>query len=826
MRLHCPALPLPHQQENREGKIRINNYTDVKATAECIDRRTCPLARHSARDSRTKTTMSDAAQTQNDNLCTGCSALPPQLLSPGSYAHPILRPNEPFSLIEDSGVRGCQLCILIVDAVTGERNGASLPRKSQGITLAAICKGRYDGEYHALCPEKDHSKALAIRHNGQKIGQLRFDIGGHAQPSAEPAVKTTDLGRAGQTRGLRERADDPSNFALISTWMAECTKKHPDCTTNLVTGFALPARLIDVRPEQSGVEAKLVITAGQQQQGLNVVRPGYAVLSHCWGADSTAMLKTTRANLNEMQNAIKWDALPKTFQDAITITRQLLIRGKGIRYLWIDALCILQDDPEDFAREGTAMHKTYSMATCTIAASASPDSKSGCLLPRGLGNHGSEPRLNPCKTEIGGRNVTVHPWSSEWENAHRGPLSTRGWCFQERELSRRILAFTAHRIVWECRTAMASEDHPAMIAFDRRYPDPEPELTPDRLIVQVGLGSASYRSPSYTSPKTTKLWCRAVQEYTRRNLSYKKDRLPAIYGLAEIVSCLIRDDYAAGLWLTDFARGASWVPNRAFLNQADHAQVGEGMRWPPEAADPSQPSWSWASVDGPVVYPHLESFESAAVDLNSTIADVWNLQAARGGAALTIAKQEGEKGYLQTFGLDVEDVQGEFEDFGSLRNSEVVVKGVVVHITLSETDCTTKFPTPPSVPKAYHMFGKPMFKFGAAAQPGVLNGLVRFDRDPYKLVKQPFVCLRLGWRKNEPGGSLFDEVYLGLVLQPVVKVGMSLAQRVEMDLSLAPEGFSINRHPGMFFRRVGTFEVASGNKKYNSKAKMLRCILV
>jgi hypothetical protein len=100
------------------------------------------------------------------------------------------------------------------------------------------------------------------------------------------------------------------------------------------------------------------------------------------------------------------------------------------------------------------------------------------------------------------------------------------------------------------------------------------------------------------------------------------------------------------------------------------------------------------------------------------------------------------------------------------------------------------------------------------------------DRDPYKLIKQPFVCLRLGWQNNEPGGSEFDRVYVGLVLQPVIKVGMSRAQRMEMALSLAPEGLSINRHPGMFFRRVGTFEVASGNRKYNRKVTLLRCILV
>ncbi|PVH81595.1 HET-domain-containing protein, partial [Cadophora sp. DSE1049] len=198
-----------------------------------------------------------------------------------------------------------------------------------------------------------------------------------------------------------------------------------------------------------------------------------------------------------------------------------------IRHLWIDSLCILQDDPKDFEREGTAMHKTYSMATCTIAASSSSSGQGGCLIPR---DDNSPAQLQPCNLTFNNQTITIHPWSNEWCNYHRGPLSTRGWCFQERELSRRTLHFTTHRIFWECRTAIASEDHPSMI----------------------NLGDRSFMPLSHTRPLATKLWCRAVQEYTRRNLTFRKDRLPAIYGIARIISAVIRDEYVAGIWLCDF----------------------------------------------------------------------------------------------------------------------------------------------------------------------------------------------------------------------------------------------------------------------------------
>merc|ERR1711960_75356 len=108
-------------------------------------------------------------------------------------------------------------------------------------------------------------------------------------------------------------------------------KQHNDCTVNLVSDLTLPARLIDVRPEENGVDLKLVVTANQNQQ----LRHGYAVLSHCWGPNTGGMLKATKANLAELQREIKWESLSKTFQDAIEITRKLNIRGKGIRYLKI-----------------------------------------------------------------------------------------------------------------------------------------------------------------------------------------------------------------------------------------------------------------------------------------------------------------------------------------------------------------------------------------------------------------------------------------------------------------------------------------------------------
>lgn len=137
-----------------------------------------------------------------------------------------------------------------------------------------------------------------------------------------------------------------------------------------------------------------------------------------------------------MINGIKLDSFSKTFQDAVRITRILRIRGSTIRYLWIDSLCILQDDLKDWESHGSTMPKLYSMATITISASSSPGPDIGCLIPWDTDIW----ELNPCKLQLKGEKgeqstVRIIPWSSEQNNFHLGPLSARGWCFQERELS-------------------------------------------------------------------------------------------------------------------------------------------------------------------------------------------------------------------------------------------------------------------------------------------------------------------------------------------------------------------------------------------------------
>jgi hypothetical protein len=112
---------------------------------------------------------------------------------------------------------------------------------------------------------------------------------------------------------------------------------------------------------------KLLITEG--------CRGHYVALSHCWGTLGKHPLRTTTDNLQEHISGISWSTLPKTFQDALKITREL-----GIDYIWIDSLCIVQDSEEDWRQESREMGLIYERARVTIAAAGAADSSPKCFI--------------------------------------------------------------------------------------------------------------------------------------------------------------------------------------------------------------------------------------------------------------------------------------------------------------------------------------------------------------------------------------------------------------------------------------------------------------
>lgn len=220
--------------------------------------------------------------------------------------------------------------------------------------------------------------------------------------------------------------------------IARCLSGHQSCNA---VKTPLPTRVIDVELHATQ-DVKL-----HEPRAIEGGTGRYIALSHCWGGYD--ILKTTSSNLNAMKKNIKWDALPRTFQDAISVAREL-----QVRWVWIDSLCILQDDKADWETEAAQMGTYYQKAFLTVAAASSPNPATPFLCRRDPKHlHRDFQILYKCDTY----QVKVRPLLRERYVAHRvdkcnkgeehehkfGPLSTRAWCWQENSLSTRIVHYTS-----------------------------------------------------------------------------------------------------------------------------------------------------------------------------------------------------------------------------------------------------------------------------------------------------------------------------------------------------------------------------------------------
>jgi hypothetical protein len=230
------------------------------------------------------------------------------------------------------------------------------------------------------------------------------------------------------------------HFRMLKEWLQDCDKCHND--HKFGSEKELPTRVLDVKTQQGPDILRLRETERE--------RGRYIALSHRWGEDeSRKPLSTTRENKGAHYKEIKFGDLPKTFRDAVAVTR-----GLGIRYLWIDSLCIIQGDNEDWEEESKLMHSVFANAFCTIAATSAKDSWEGFLVRRAvtqtvkLVDRRAEPPFHVYACEVGGN---FH------DDVVNGGLNKRAWVLQERALSRRTIHFTAAQTYWECGSVIRCE---------------------------------------------------------------------------------------------------------------------------------------------------------------------------------------------------------------------------------------------------------------------------------------------------------------------------------------------------------------------------------
>ncbi|KAL8821136.1 MAG: hypothetical protein Q9223_000791 [Gallowayella weberi] len=222
-----------------------------------------------------------------------------------------------------------------------------------------------------------------------------------------------------------------TSIALITEWIGQCITIHKQCfevQTVAATRDVLPKRLLDISSAARSGRLRLVTTVNMPQHTL------YVTLSHCWGGKCATTLRLD--NVATFEDGVEVSILPKTFQDAIVITIKL-----GVQYLWIDALCIVQDSPDDteWRHEALIMGDVYANSYLTLAATTSENSNGGLLHKR------SPLSVWPCRVgarwtcfEPGRLVVSVDKMTRERD---KKPLEDRAWAFQEWLLSKRVSLF-------------------------------------------------------------------------------------------------------------------------------------------------------------------------------------------------------------------------------------------------------------------------------------------------------------------------------------------------------------------------------------------------
>ena len=293
----------------------------------------------------------------------------------------------------------------------------------------------------------------------------------------------------------------------------------------------------------------------------------YVALSYCWGGPQE--LITTTATLQSRINGLPLESLPKTIYDAIILTRSL-----HFEYLWVDALCIIQDSQADKILEINSMGSVYKNATLTIAAANSLSVKDGFLFKATPRYHCRLPFLMP-SSKVGTINCIWRGPSGGYPN----PLDSRGWAYQEDVLSQRILYFDREGLSWKCQSEYSG------LIFE------QPHATGTRLPSIIFTGNN--HSPATPTSTLAKVWAGIICHYSAKVFTFPKDRLPALAGIAGELQILLGPEatYLAGLWKCWLIRHLGWY-NPASLKPSQLTETTFQ-----DYNQRQSPTWSWVSLN-------------------------------------------------------------------------------------------------------------------------------------------------------------------------------------------------------------------------------------
>lgn len=361
---------------------------------------------------------------------------------------------------------------------------------------------------------------------------------------------------------------DERCLSQISSWISECAE-HKECRQS--GSVSLPERVIEISPDHT-VAPRIISSDGRDGS--------YIILSHHYSGEAKVP-NASELLENGLPVTLDVMAFPKAIADAIDITRKL-----GYRYLWVREICMAAST---FSENSLRFVSVYAQAALMLTASAGPEANHGIFHDRKV----------LCSPALGtGKDRYFRPRALCWmSNIEESPLAGRGWNIVERMLAPRIVHFTERQIVWECASGCQFEaakivdnkgSGPSINAYDK---------CAFQQYVQDALQQSSHETDTSSNDESEKSvarlqgWTRSVNALSWGNFDSPSDKFPVIGKIAQIMSGYSLGDYLAGIWSNHIISGLTWGRMFSLLTPT------------PEYV---APTWSWASVNGPVTIDNVQ----------------------------------------------------------------------------------------------------------------------------------------------------------------------------------------------------------------------------
>ncbi|KAF2246609.1 HET-domain-containing protein [Trematosphaeria pertusa] len=552
-------------------------------------------------------------------VCKTCKGL--QESDPASSVEWV---NTGLPSLRQSSTGGCRACTLLLQGILLHHDRFA-GVKEESIHVVAQSFDPTSGKN-----AQDH---LSVEVRWKEAGDGCCAAGEHKHDDGYPDLKLefftdqdgqSSFSAIGRGRHISENPLQDAGLSAARSMINTCLSSHSRCRH--IKPTTLPRRVVDVLLDDPAKGVRLHESEFDDDEQ-RYEYGEYLALSHCWGT-GRGIPKTTKKTLQAHKKLIPWASLPRTFQEAVVLTR-----SRGFRYLWVDSLCVVQDDPADKLEESLSLDEIFGNAFLTMAATSAADSSKGLFQPRpqpfkiqATDSKGSlskiyvreQPSHYSFKAPFN-EGAHMNDWelpfnTSEEANLHT-PLLKRAWAYTERLLSPRVLHFTKSEMILECREGYQCEcGRIDNSTYDSRTTDSVKQEFArvvaecvsrgetansngnDRRIDSVAsqLAATSLadvaRDLNRNRDDALQLWSYIVTEYTARNLTYDADRLVAIASVAKALFETLKSGYIAGQW-TCSTLGMLWYPNDSMHCRRPKANAGQNV-----------PTWSWASVEGSPIF--------------------------------------------------------------------------------------------------------------------------------------------------------------------------------------------------------------------------------